>query len=87
MDDPATAGTFLELHEKIERLCELVYVGYVKIVFALSTFPALFASIFNYFILDLNDESFVLITPILYVKTFLSEKEQFHFLRVACDFF
>lgn len=75
LDDPATAATYSDLHEKIEHFCELVYLGLIKITVTCFTAPALFASIFNYFILDLKDESFVLVSPISYVESICYTKK------------
>lgn len=63
LNDPATAGTFLKLNEKIDRFCKLAYLGFVKITAPLFMLPVLFTTIFNYFILHLGDESFVLGSP------------------------
>lgn len=51
----------------------IVYFFYLRIVLAFLTVPVFFVTIINYFILNLNDESFVLVSPILYVKIFSTQ--------------
>lgn len=76
-NDPATAATFIELHEKIERLCGLVAFSLVKISAPLFILPNLIVTISNYFMSNLGDESFLLPSPISYVivKPLLDHKK------------
>lgn len=67
MKDPATAETFIELYEKIEKMCKTVILSLVKITAPLFIFPAILASISNYFLLNMGEESFEWNFPALYV--------------------
>lgn len=64
LKNPTTAVKFIELHEKIDRLCELLYCSLVKISSPLFILPNLFATISNFFASNLGDESFILPSPI-----------------------
>lgn len=90
LNDPATAVIFFELYEKIEHFCELAYFGFIKVTAPIFILPALFATIFNYFVLNLSDESFILAAPISYVSQMhCYRKERKIKLIVEChdDFF
>lgn len=67
LNDPETAVTFIELHEKIDRLCNLTIFSLVKVTTTMFNVPTFIGTISNYFMLNLGDESFLLPSPISYV--------------------
>lgn len=67
LNDPATAATFIELQEKIERLCKLTIFSFIKVTAPMFSIPTLLATISNYFMLNMGEESFLLPSPISYV--------------------
>lgn len=67
IDNQATATKYRQLHAKIEQMCRFFNITLVQITVPMFVLPVLFVTIFNYFILDLGDESFYLSSPISYV--------------------
>lgn len=59
---------YMELTEKIERMSKLVYTIFVEASLAGLITPPMLITLVNYFIYDLNDESYHLPTPVMYVS-------------------
>lgn len=57
---------YAKLSNKIERMSKIIYFIKIKIALPLNTLPSLLITIFNYYVLDMQDESFLLSFPILY---------------------
>lgn len=61
----------MEMNEKIELISKWTYFIMAKLTLAGVVLPLLILSLFNYLILDLDDESFILPWPMLYIQHFL----------------
>lgn len=55
--------SYAKFSDKIERMSKLFYLVQVKIGFAVNMLPTLLISMVNYYILDMEDESFLLTFP------------------------
>lgn len=73
------AEIYNELNKKIEHFTKWAYINIVYFGTAGSMIPPILLSFMNYYIYDLKDESFELVTPIMYVKmiSFLLNKNIF----------
>lgn len=58
---------YIEMNEKVERISRLVYTIFVEASMAGLLIPPLLITLVNYFVYDLNEESYFLPTPVMYV--------------------
>lgn len=62
------ATTVTKTDEKIELISEVVQFIATKLTVAAVALPPLILTVFNYFLYDLKDESYVLPFPVMYVQ-------------------
>lgn len=67
LNEPTTSATFMELHGKIKQLCRMTIFSLVKVTATMFIVPTFLATISNYFMLNLGEDSFLLPSPISYV--------------------
>lgn len=67
MQNSQSKQMYNEMSEKIEKVSEILYFVLVKMTVPGVLLPSCLITIYNYFILDLKDESFFLPFPIAYV--------------------
>lgn len=65
--NPISWMKYVELKKDIDLTCKLLDMTIVKLTFIVVLVPPLLISAVNYFIYDLEDESYFLICPIMYV--------------------
>lgn len=65
---PTFTIKYSELNENIEQVTNVLHFIAVKIVLVFTLVPALFVTIINYFIYDLNDAAYVLPFSVMYAK-------------------
>lgn len=58
----------IKLNGKIERMSQLIHFMLAKLTFVGCVLPDLILTTINYFIYNLNDESFHLSIPMMYVE-------------------
>lgn len=56
---------YAKLNEIIEQISEVIFFGVTKLCVSIGILPALFISAANYFIYNLEDESFFLPGPLM----------------------
>lgn len=68
LDSTSNATMYAELNGKIEQMTELMYFAVVKLTPVGVMMPALIITIVNYYLYDLDDESFFLPLLVMYVS-------------------
>lgn len=67
-DNSVSQAMYIELNKQIEQMSRLFHFIAMKISVPSTTIPALLLTLFNYFILDLGNESYYLASPMMYVQ-------------------
>lgn len=80
MRNPQSKHIYYEMSDRIEAVSDIVYFVLVKMTMPGVVLPSYLITIFNYFILDLKDESFFLPFSLEYVYSYCSVT----FRRVEC---
>lgn len=62
---PALKATITKVNESIEYMSKLLHFAILKVTIAGVEIPALLATIINYFVYDLEDDSYLLPFPIM----------------------
>lgn len=76
LKDPATAAKYTEMQQKLDKLSNIVIISLLYVTNFSYTAPAFIATVINYFILDLGEESFLFSTIISYVFQILHASYQ-----------
>lgn len=63
-------ASYAKLSDKIEQITKLLYFVQIQISVPLNMLPPLLITLGNYYILDMQNESFVMPFPTMYVPTF-----------------
>lgn len=58
----------VKLNERIERMSELIYFVQVKLTMVALILPAVFITLVNHFVFDLNENSYFMPIPVVYVQ-------------------
>lgn len=67
MANPDLMLMYTEYNKKIERFCKWAYIAAIHVSLGVGNGSLMIAGYVNYYILDLQDESFMLTSPITYV--------------------
>lgn len=65
MNDRISKTMYSKVNEKIERVSEIVYFVLVKLNVLACILPPLITTMVNYYIFDLGDVSFQLMSPVM----------------------
>lgn len=68
MQSSKSTISYSKLIKNIELLSELIYLALVKVTIPCNMIPALLLSLFNYYVLDMDEASFYLPFPTMYVE-------------------
>lgn len=60
-------NVYIGINDKIERISKLIYFTIVHLTLSGTYLPYVLQTLFNYFVLNLNEESFCLPFPVMYV--------------------